>query len=189
MHFATIASSETLYNFLKQLRKSMTKSFKGEQVSFWTRLVKKMGPIILVLVVLFFKVKYGKTFAEDSKIYFYIFGIVCFAVGIYYHVRDIRTVVTEVRFMDKKFQVLGLDFNSKFDDTLNIDDTILEIKQKEKSEKLYIEIFSNDKYYYINNYSDWKKETLIDIIREYKERTGKTVYGIDLLPEINSTQN
>jgi hypothetical protein len=165
----------------------MTISFKGEQVSFWIRLIKKLGPIVLVLGILFFRVKYGKTFSEDSKIYFYIFGVICFFIGLYYHIRDIRTVVTEVKFIDDKFQVLGLDFNSKFNDSLKINDTTLEIKQKEKSEKLYIEIYSNDKYYYINSYSDWNKETLIDIIKEYRKRTDRTVYGIDLIPEIINT--
>jgi hypothetical protein len=162
----------------------MTISFKGEQVSFWIRLIKKLGSIVLILAFLFFKVKYGKTFSEDYKTYFYIFGIVCFIIGLYYHIRDIRTVVTEVRFFDEKLQVIGLDFNSKFNDTLNINETSLEIKQKEKSEKLYIEIFSNDKYYYINSYSDWNTETLKNIIREYRKRTQRTVYGINLIPGI-----
>jgi hypothetical protein len=169
----------------------MTISFKGQQVSFWIRLIKKLGPIVLVLGFLFFKVKYGKTFSGDLgeyKIYFYIFGIICFLIGIYYHIRDIRTVVTEVRFIDDKFQVLGLDFNSKFEDTLKIDQTSLEIKEKEKSKQLYIEIFSNDKYYYINNYSDWKKVTLVELINEYRNRSERTIYGIELFPELIKTE-
>lgn len=158
----------------------MTISFKGEQVSFWIRLIKKLGPIVLVLGILFFRVEYKSTLSEINKIYFYIFGIICFFIGVYYHIRDIRTVVTEVKFIDNKFQVLGLDFNFKFNDTLNINDTFLEIKQKEKTNKLYIEVYSNNKYYYINSYSDWKKETLVDVIKEYKNRTDKIIYGIDL---------
>jgi hypothetical protein len=96
--------------------------------------------------------------------------------------------VTEVRFTDDKFQVLGLDFNSKFEDNLNIDQTSFEIKEKEKSKQLYIEIFSNDKYYYINNYSDWKKETLAELINEYRNRSERTIYGIELFPELIKTE-
>ena len=163
----------------------MTLSFTGAPISFWERLIKKLGPIVLILAALFIKVKFGKTFSEDHKIYFYAFGIVCFFIGLFYHIRDIRTVVTEVKFFDDKLQVRGLDFNSKFDDTLNINDTTLEIKQKEKSEKIYLEVYSNDKYYYINSYSDWDKTTLVEILNEYRKRTNRTIYGIELLPEVN----
>lgn len=165
----------------------MTISFKGQQVSFWIRLIKKLGPILLVLIFLFFRVKYGKAFSGDLavfKTYFYFFGIICFLIGLYYHIRDIRTVVTEIRFFDDKFQVLGLDFNSKFEDTLEIDQTALEIKEKVKSKKLYIEVFSNDKYYYINSYSDWEKDTLIELINEYRRRSERTIYGIEFFPEL-----
>jgi hypothetical protein len=165
----------------------MTISFNGEYVSFWTRLIKKLSPIVLILAVLFLKIKYGRTFSGNYaayKIYFYIFGVVCFLIGLYYHIRDIRTVVTEVRIFDDKFQVLGFDFNSKFDDTLNINEILFELKEKEKTKQPYIEIYSNDKYYYINSYSDWKKETLAKLICEYKTRSGKTIFGIEAFPEL-----
>lgn len=162
-------------------------TFKGEKVSFWVRLIKKMGPILLVFIVLYLRVKYGKTFAEEYKIYFYIFGILCLIIGFYYHIRDIRTVVTEIRFDNEKIQIIGLDFNSNFNDMLNINNTRIEVKQKEKTEKLYLEIFSDNKYYYINNYSDWKRETVVDIVKEYRKRTVLTVYGIDLIPEISNS--
>jgi|GEM_PF-6944245 len=167
----------------------MTVSFKGEKISFWSRLLKKIAPVILVLAIFYFRITNNQNYSDNYKLTFYILGVIAIVIGCYYHVRDIRTVVTEVRFFEDKFQVLGLDFNSKFDDTLNINETTIEIKQKEKSERLYLEIFSDFKYYYINSYSDWSRETLINLVKEYQKRTNKTIFGEDLMPELNQLSN
>lgn len=166
-----------------------TITFKGEQISFWTRFLKKFTPIVLLLAFLSFRIYSNDRYSENHKFYFYIFIGLCFLVGLYYHVRDIRTVVTEVRIFEDKFQVLGLDFNKKFNDVLLTKETSIELKQKEKSDKIYLEIYSNDKYYYINNYSDWDKETLVALLREFKNRTNRTIFGIALLPEVDQNQS
>lgn len=162
----------------------MTKSFKGKYVSFWERLFKKLAPIILMLLVLAFQIEYRrKPMFADYKLYWYVFIIACFLIGLFYHIRDIRTVVTEVSFTDDNLQVSGLDFNSKFQDILNVNDTLLEIKQKENKEsRIYIEIYSNDKYYYVNSYSDWQNETMVDLINEFNSRTTGRVTGMELFP-------
>lgn len=162
-----------------------TITFIGKQISFWSRFLKKITPIVLLLAFLTFRIYSNERYSENNKFYCYIFIAVCFLVGLYYHVRDIRTVVTEVRIFDDKFQVLGQDFNKKFKDVLLIKETSIELKQKEKSDKIYLEIYSNDKYYYINNYSDWDKETLVALLREFKNRTNRTIFGIALLPEVD----
>lgn len=95
--------------------------------------------------------------------------------------------MTKVTFFDDKIEISGLDFNSSFRDILSIDETLLEIKQKENNERLYIEIYSNDKYYYINSYSDWNKQTMVRLIDEYKSRTDKMVFGGDYLLKLSQT--
>ncbi|RZK06779.1 MAG: hypothetical protein EOO46_15055 [Flavobacterium sp.] len=96
----------------------MTTSFKGEYVSFWIRLTKKLAPIILLLLFVVFKIEYGRPILTNYKSYWYIFIIVCFLIGLFYHVRDIRTVVTEISFSGDKIRISGFDFNSKFEDAL-----------------------------------------------------------------------
>ena len=164
----------------------MKTTFKGEYVSFWIRLIKKLAPIVLLLLLVFLKVEYGKRLSNISeyRMHIYIFMIVCFVFGLFYHIRDIRTVVTEVSFLNEKLQIRGYDFNSTFEDTLDIDKVFLDVKEKNKSH-LYIEIFSGDKYYYLNNYSDWQRQTLIAFLNEYKLKSKKIITGLDSFPEIH----
>ena len=163
----------------------MTTTFKGEYVSFWIRLAKKYIPLILLMVFISFKIEYGKPMFTNYKIYWYSFIAICFIIGIYYNIRDIRTVVTEVTFVDDRILISGNDFNKKFKDNLKVDETLIEIKQKENNKfKIYLEIYSNDKYYYINSYSNWSNQTLVNLINEYKSKTAAKITGMEFFSRL-----
>ena len=169
----------------------MNKSFKGEYISFALRLAKRMVPVILILIFALFKIYYGRAFSEDLasyRTYFLIFMIICFLIGIYFHTDKIRTVVNEIKISDNHLIVIGQDFNSKFEDKLNIEKVMIEIQEEElgKNKTRYcLEIYSEDKYYYLNKFNDWKYSTLAEIVDEYKLKTGKVISGMDLYSNLN----
>jgi thiamine biosynthesis protein ThiC len=57
--------------------------------------------------------------------------IICFIVAMYYHTNKIRTIVNEVRFDENKLQIIGQDFNSKYEDNLDLSKTMIEIQLEE----------------------------------------------------------
>lgn len=161
----------------------MNKTFKGEYIPFYIRLFKRLAPLILLMVFAFFKIYYGRTFAgslTDYRIHFSLLLIVSFLYGIYYHINRIRTVVNEICFAYDKLQIIGHDFNSKLEDSLDLNKLIIEIQEEElgKNKVRYcLGVYFDDKYYYLNKFNDWKYSTLAEIVYEYKSRTGKTVAG------------
>ncbi|AWA30367.1 hypothetical protein HYN48_09850 [Flavobacterium magnum] len=152
--------------------------FKGEYVSFQIRLIKKVASILPILIIVFLKINYDDSnmiFAGYQN-YLNLFLVACFFFGMYYHVRDIRTVVTEVTFSEDKLQVSGYDLNRKFEDTLAVNHTFIEIKSRSKSH-LYIEIFADGKYFYINNYSRWENTVMSELLQEYRRRCDNKITG------------
>jgi len=168
----------------------MNKSFKGEFIPFYIRLAKRLAPVILLVIFLIFKIYYGRFFSQglaNYRTYFLLLVIVCFLIGVYYHTDKIRTVVNEIRFTDNKLQIIGQDFNSKYEDNLDINKTMIEIQLEEigKNKTRYcLEIYCDEKYYYLNKFNDWKYITLAEIVDEYKLKTGKSVSGMDLYSQL-----
>jgi TM2 domain-containing membrane protein YozV len=168
----------------------MNKSFKGEYISFLVRLAKRLAPVILLLIFALFKIYYGHSFAgnlANYRTHFLIFLILCFLIGIYYHTDKIRTVVNEIRFSDNKLQIIGRDFNSKFEDNLDINKVMIEIQEEalgKNKTRFCLEIYLDDKYYYLNKFNDWQYKTLAEIIDEYKLKTGKIASGMEFYSKL-----
>jgi hypothetical protein len=172
----------------------MDKTFKGEFIPFYIRLLKRLAPVFLLVLFCLFKLYYGR-FSTGSfvqyRIYFLIFLTICFLIGIYYHTDKIRTVVNEVQLSDTKFYIIGQDFNSKYKDSLDISKTTLEIQSEElgKDKTRYcLEIYSEDKFYYLNKFNDWHYTTLVEIVDEYQLKTGKSVAGMHFYPELKESR-
>jgi hypothetical protein len=169
----------------------MSKSFKGKYIPFLERLAKRLAPVILLLLFVLFKIYYGRSFSGNLahyRIYFLIFVIICLLIGIYYHTDKIRTVVNEIRFSDNKLHIIGQDFNSKYEDNLDINKVIIEIQEEElgkNKSRFCLEIYSDDKYYYLNKFNDWQYATLAEIVDEYKLITGQTVSGMEFYPQLS----
>lgn len=172
----------------------MNKSFKGEYISFLVRLAKRLAPAILLLIFALFKIYYGRLFSEDLANYrthFLILLIICFLIGIYYHTDKIRTVVNEIKFSDNKIHIIGQDFTSKYEDSLEINKTMLEIQEEELGKnktRFCLEIYSDDKYYYLNKFNDWQYSTLAEIVDEFKLKTGKTVTGMEFYSQLKNSK-
>ncbi len=100
----------------------MNKSFKGEYIPFVKRLAKRLTPAILIVIIAVFKLYYGRSSENlaSYRTYFLIFLVICFLIGIYWHTDKIRTVVNEIKFSDNNLCIIGRDFNSKFEDKLNV---------------------------------------------------------------------
>ena len=168
----------------------MNKSFKGEYIPFYIRLVKKLAPVILLMIFAFLKISYSQTFS-GIRTYFYVFGIICFIIGIYYHTDKIRTIINEIRFSDNKLQIIGQDFNSRYEDNLDLNKTMLEIQLEDfgkNKTRFCLEIYCDDKYYYLNKFNDWKYNTLVEIVDEYKLKTGNSVSGMDLYSQLSNSK-
>lgn len=172
----------------------MTKSFKGEYIPFSVRLAKRLAPVILLLLFVLFKVYYGQTFSghlAHYRTYFLIFLAVCFLIGIYFHTNKIRTVVNEIRFTDSNIHIIGQDFTSKYEDSLDITKTMLEIQEEQLSKnktRYCLEIYCDNKYYYLNKFNDWQYSTLAEVIDEYKLITGKSVAGMMLYSQLKESK-
>lgn len=168
----------------------MNKIFKGEYIPFYIRLFKRLLPVISLLIFAFFKIYYGRTFSgslANYRIHFSILVIICFLYGIYYHTNRIRTVVNEICFSNDRLQIIGHDFNSKLEDSLDLNKLIIEIQEEELGKdkiRYCLEIYFDDKYYYLNKFNDWKYSTLAEIVDEFKSRTGKTVAGSQYYSEL-----
>lgn len=168
----------------------MDKSFKGIYIPFFLRLLKRLIPVILIMLFALFKIYFGRASRgnlANYRVEFLIFLAICFIIGVYYHVDKIRTVVNEVRLSNDNLIIIGHDFYSKFEDSLDINKTMLEIQVQDpsKNKRHYcLEIYSEDKYYYLNKFNDWQYATLIEIVEEYKLKTGKTVSGMDYYSEL-----
>lgn len=168
----------------------MNKSFKGKYIPFLVRLAKRLAPVILLVIFALFKIYYGRSLSgnlANYRTHFLIFLIICFLIGIYYHTDKIRTIVNEIKFSGDKLQIIGQDFNSKYEDNLDINNVMLEIQQEElrKNKTRYcLEIYSDDKYYYLNKFNDWQYSTLAEIVDEYKMKTGKTVTGMEFYSQL-----
>ncbi|MGC4039774.1 MAG: hypothetical protein QM710_02990 [Flavobacterium sp.] len=167
----------------------MSTSFKGEYVPFYIRLLKRLAPLFLIIFICLFRLHYGRS-AEKIiwfRPYFYGFIAICIPIGIYYHTNKIRTIVNEVRLSGMHFHIIGQDFYSRYEDTLDISKTILEIQQEEigKNKTRYcIEIFSDGKYYYLNKFNDWEYKTLAAIVDEFQSKTGKIVNGMEFYDQL-----
>ncbi len=161
----------------------MNKSFKGEYISFFMRLIKRLFPLILTVVFVFIKIYYGRLFSgnlAEYRIHASIILVIGFIYGVYYQMNRLRTVINEIIFSENNFQVIGEDFSSRFEDNLDLNKLIIEIQEEElgKNKVRYcLEIYYDDKYYYLNKFNDWKYSTLAEIVDEYQLRTGKTVHG------------
>lgn len=169
----------------------MNKTFKGDFVPFYLRLFKRLAPMFLVMFFLAFKVTYSHTF-DGFRNYFYVFMFVCLLIGIYFHTDKIRTIVNEVTFMDNKLEIVGQDFNSRYFDSLDLSKTLLEIQLEELGKnktRICLELYSDDKYYYLNKFNDWDYTTLASVVDEFKLRTNKFVPGIELYSQLNNNQS
>jgi len=168
----------------------MNKSFNGNYVPFYLRLFKRLTPLFLAFILLYFQVTYGKLSKGEwanYRIYWFIFFAVCFAIGLYYHINRLRTIVNEIHFSENNLHIIGHDFSSKFEDSLVLDRVMIEIQEEElgKNNVRYcLEIYSEDKYYYLNKFKDWDYQTLAQIVDEYKSRTGKNICGNEYYKEL-----
>ena len=103
-------------------------------------------------------------------------------------INRLRTIVNEIRFTENNLQILGHDFSKKFEDKLLLDKVMIEIQEEEQGKKnvrYCLEIYAEDKYYYLNKFNDWNYQTLAQIVDEFKIRTGKNVSGNKLYQELN----
>lgn len=172
----------------------MNKSFTGENVSFFLRLSKKLVPLILILIFGFFRINFGRAFSgdfENYKIHFSILLIICFVIGVYYNVDKTRTVVNKIIFSENDIQIIGQDFTTKYNDILNINKTKIEIQEEQLGKnktRLCLEIYSEDKYYYLNKINNWQYSTLAQIVDEYNLKTGKEVKQIELYQQLKETR-
>ena len=169
----------------------MNKTFKGEFVPFYLRLFKRLAPVFLVFFFLGFKVTYSHTF-DGFRNYFYVFMLVCLLIGIYFHTDKIRTIVNEVTFVDNKLEIVGQDFNSRYCDSLELSKTLLEIQLEELGKnktRICLELYSDDKYYYLNKFNDWDYTTLATVVDEFKLRTDNFVPGIELYSQLRNNQS
>lgn len=173
----------------------MNKSFKGQNISFFIRLLKRLAPVFLILIIAYFKIFHSKTFSGDLakyKIHFSILMIIAFFIGVYFHIDKIRTIVKEVRFIDDKFLIIGHDFNRHFEVNYDLNKMLIEIQSEElgKNKIQYcLELYYDDKFYYLNKFNDWKYSILVEIIDEYQSRTGKTVNGMEYYSELKASKN
>ena len=168
----------------------MTKSFKGNYVPFYQRLLKRLAPFILLFILLYFQVTFGRLSKGEManyRIYWLIFFAVCFAIGLFTQITRLRTIVNEIQFSENSLQIIGQDFNSRYEDKLVLEKVMIEIQEEElgKNKVRYcLEIYSDDKYYYLNKFNDWNYQTLAQIVDEYKSRTGKNISGNDYYKEL-----
>lgn len=169
----------------------MTKSFTGNYVPFYQRLLKRLAPFFLIFILLYFQVTYGRLSKGELgnyRIYWLLFFAVCFAIGLYFQITRLRTIVNEIRFSENSLQIIGQDFSSKFEDILDLNELMIEIQEEDlgkKNVRYCLEIYSDDKYYYLNKFNDWNYRTLAQIVDEYKSRTGKNISGNDYYKELS----
>ena len=164
----------------------MDKSFKGNYIPFYTRLVKRLVPHFLLMLYVILKITYNKSFS-DIRIYFYIVIGLAFIYGIYYQTDKIRTIVNEIQITDTTLHIIGQDFNAKYEDHLEITKTMLEIQLEELGKnktRFCLEIFCDEKYYYLNKFNDWKYETLVEIVEEFNLKTNNSATGMDLYSQL-----
>ncbi|MEN9656241.1 MAG: hypothetical protein RL311_1202 [Bacteroidota bacterium] len=164
----------------------MDKSFKGNYIPFYTRLVKRLVPHFLLMLYVILKITYNKSFS-DIRIYFYIVIGLAFIYGIYYQTDKIRTIVNEIKITDTTLHIIGQDFNAKYEDHLDLTKTMLEIQLEELGKnktRFCLEIFSDEKYYYLNKFNDWKYETLVEIVDEFNLKTNNSATGMDLYSQL-----
>ncbi len=164
----------------------MNKTFKGKYIPFYTRLVKRLVPHFLLMLYVILKITYNKSFS-DIRIYFYIVIGLAFIYGIYYQTDKIRTIVNEIQISDTTLHIIGQDFNAKYEDHLDLTKTMLEIQLEELGKnktRLCLEIFCDEKYYYLNKFNDWKYETLVEIIDEFNLNTNNSATGMDLYSQL-----
>ncbi len=168
----------------------MNKSFTGNNIPFHIRLLKRLVLFFLAFILLYIQVTYGRLSKGEwanYRIYWFIFFAICFAIGIYYQINRLRTIVNEIRFSENNLHIIGQDFNSKFEDSLVLNKVIISIQEEElgKNNVRYcLEINSEDKYYYLNKFNDWNYQTLAQIVDEYKTRTGNNISGNDYYKEL-----
>ncbi len=168
----------------------MNKSFKGKYIPFYTRLIKRLVPHFLLMLYAILKITHNKSFS-DIRIYFYIVIGLAFIYGIYYQTDKIRTIVNEIQITDTTLHIIGQDFNAKYEDHLDITKTMLEIQLEELGKnktRFCLEIFSDEKYYYLNKFNDWKYETLIEIVDEFNLKTNNSVTGMDLYSQLQNSK-
>lgn len=150
--------------------------------------------MVFLLLFVLFKIYYGPTFSghlAQYRTYMLLFLAVCFLIGIYYHTDKIRTVVNEIRFSDHSIHIIGQDFTSRYEDSLDITKTILEIQEEElgrNKTRYCLEIYADEKYYYLNKFNDWEYATLAEIVDEYISKTGKSVAGMGLYSQLKSSK-
>lgn len=168
----------------------MNKSFKGNYIPFYTRLVKRLVPHFLLMLYVILKITYNKSFS-DIRIYFYIVIGLAFIYGIYYQTDKIRTIVNEIKITDTTLHIIGQDFNAKYEDHLDLTKTMLEIQLEELGKnktRLCLEIFCDEKYYYLNKFNDWKYETLVEIVDEFNLKTNNSATGMDLYSQLRDSK-
>lgn len=164
----------------------MNKTFIGKYIPFYKRLIKRLVPHFLLMLYAILKITNNKSFS-DIRIYFYIVIGLAFIYGIYYQTDKIRTIVNEIQISDTTLYIIGQDFNSKYEDHLDLTKTMLEIQLEELGKnktRICLEIFSDEKYYYLNKFNDWKYETLIEIIDEFNLKTNNSATGMDLYSQL-----
>lgn len=168
----------------------MTKSFSGKYTPFYLRLFKRLAPFFLFFILAYVQVTYGslsKGGMADFRKYWLIFCAICFVIGLYHNINRLRTVINEIRFSENSLQLIGQDFNSKFEDRLVLAKVSIEIQQEESGKdkgRYCLEIYSEDKCYYLNKFNDWNYQTLAQIVDEFKARTGKNITGSEYYIEL-----
>lgn len=80
------------------------------------------------------------------------------------------------------FKVYLADFFDKLKQGKKVED-LKELLYEHTEESIRIVEF-----YLCKNYSDWKKVTLVELINEYRNRSERTIYGIELFPELIKTE-
>jgi len=157
----------------------MEKAFKGTYRPFYSRLFKKMSPAVILVLAAAINVLYGSsdTF-KPYKFHILVLLAVCFVIGVFYQASRIRIVVSPVRLSDAYFRISGFDYNTKFNEDLDLDKTFLEVIEEKigtNDSICCLEIRCGEQFYYLNKASDWSYGTLREIMAEYEQKTGRLV--------------
>jgi hypothetical protein len=149
-------------------------------------MIRRLIPMCLIVVVVYLRITYGRAFWHENnfRMYFLIFMGVCFIVGVVFNINQVRTWVNEVQFADDKVIIVAYDFNTRLEEKFDVSKTAMELKLDPTKKRYYLEISSNERYYYINKSFNWKNSTLIDIIDDYRSRSNRTIFGIEMYPEL-----
>ncbi len=172
----------------------MNTSYKGNITTFGFRFYRSILLLPLSFAAIYYFLNYrfaNYDIPENYKIMLYILvlGLACY--GIYYKSQRTRTVINELVFTENMLLLKGFDYNKKFEDKFSLDQILIELQQENLGKEKYrycLELYSNDKYYYINKFNDWNYNTLKSVIDQYHLQTGRQISGMQFYTDLTNIQ-